>query len=357
MLGLWPFRSPENQVSWLKNQNGIRFGRYGTVVSSTYFDALDPLRPEAERSRTQGATVEIWLQPRRIWDSGSFLSFYKKRDPLLFSLHQSQLDLEVQTRDTRLPNSTLSVKGIFSILRPVFLTVTTQRHGVWVYADGHLVAAAPAFALSPADLANHLVLGNSPGQGDPWPGQLFGLAVYEHGFTPEEVLNNYAAWKRTGHPEIGLSHSARATYLFTERSGTVIHDTSGSSVNLLIPSKYQVMDKVFLEPFWTEFSMTRSYWSAVLKNVVGFIPFGFCFYPWVRTLRAKRHAALLTVLMGTATSLTIELLQYCLPTRESGTSDLITNTLGTYLGVMFYRFLAGLLSRFFILGALVPNHD
>jgi glycopeptide antibiotics resistance protein len=50
----------------------------------------------------------------------------------------------------------------------------------------------------------------------------------------------------------------------------------------------------------------------------------------------KRVTAI-TVLVGFLVSLTIETLQAYLPTRDSDLTDVMTNTLGTWLGAMLYQ--------------------
>jgi glycopeptide antibiotics resistance protein len=105
-----------------------------------------------------------------------------------------------------------------------------------------------------------------------------------------------------------------------------------------------VLDKIFLEPFWKEFNMSRSYWGAAFKNIVGFIPFGFCLFACLSAHKLRR-AALATVILGALVSLTIEVLQGYLPTRDSGTTDIFTNTLGTYLGVIAWRVAGPILAK------------
>ena len=70
-----------------------------------------------------------------------------------------------------------------------------------------------------------------------------------------------------------------------------MQDQVRSGVDLYIPKKYQVMEKIALEPFWTEFEMSLSYWEAALKNIVGFIPLGFWFYACLHCASPQKAAS------------------------------------------------------------------
>jgi hypothetical protein len=339
-LGLWPFHSPKNEVTWLGRHNGLRFGTWSTVISSTSV----PTTGEGEET---SGSVEVWLQPRRIWDKGSFLAFCAPGNLRQFSLRQSEADLELLASvsdDLQPANSQrLHADNVFRKPGQVFVTITSGMDGTAVYTNGVLATLAPQFRLSGKEFTGQLVLGDSPGQSDSWSGLLLGLAIYRRELTAAQVLRHYKTWTQGGQPDLSVDEGNTALYLFNEHAGNLVHNQAGLGVDLYIPEKYEVLDKIFLEPFWKEFNMSRSYWQSALKNIVGFIPFGFCVYPCLSAHKFRR-AALATVILGTLVSLIIEVLQAYLPTRDSGTTDLFTNTLGTYIGVVSFRIVSPILA-------------
>jgi hypothetical protein len=201
-----------------------------------------------------------------------------------------------------------------------------------------LAKSAPQFHFAPGTFTGRIILGDSPEQPDSFRGQVRGLAIYESELSGDEIPDHYKAWTERGRPDIFPDERNSGLYLFNEHKGNVAGSLTGiPSRDLQIPERYQVIDKIALQPFWEEFDFSQSYWSGNFKNLIGFIPFGFCFAAWLTTTRFATRATLLTVILGAVVSLTIEVLQISLPNRDSGTTDLITNTISTSLGVLCYR--------------------
>jgi glycopeptide antibiotics resistance protein len=117
----------------------------------------------------------------------------------------------------------------------------------------------------------------------------------------------------------------------------VVRNQVDASTDLLIPERFFVLHPQFLERPWDEYRPGWRYWKNIAINVVGFIPLGFFFYAYLSRVRQAKHPVALTIALGFAVSLTIEVLQAFLPTRDSGMTDLITNTFGTAVGVMAFR--------------------
>ncbi len=333
-LGLWPFHSPRNDVAWLKQTGGLAFGRYGTVLSRASLKM-------AHSQRHEGCSIEIWAQPDHWSSSATILALYSPETGRLFTLRQSLSDLELQAEVRNAPEAAKTHFYVDDAFGPalqqkrlVVISVTSGEQGTMVYLDGVPVKAAPRFRIPEDSFPGRLILGDSPGQPDSFRGQIRGLAIYNTELNREQVSRHYRAWTQAGQPDAAQVEGAIALYLFNEKTGSRIHNHAAGGGDLLIPDRYTVVDKVSLESFWKEFNSSGGYWRGNLKNVVGFIPLGFCFCAYFTVVRPIKRAVPVTVVLGALVSLTIEVLQTFLPTRDSGTTDLITNTFGTYVGVL-----------------------
>ncbi len=332
-LGLWPFHSPQNQVTWLRGSNGLSFGNSGTVLSPATFQM-----PSGGDESCW--TIEIWAQPRPYQNSATLLAFYAPENPYQLRLRQSLTDLRIQAEIPNGPHNTATknfyVPEVFRRARPVFITITSGEQGTKVYVAGRFAGKDSALRIPKNAFTGQILLGDSPLQPDSWAGQIRGVGIYDAELNASQAFQHYDTWTKNGRPEVSAQEHNVALYLFDEHTGRIVHNQVKSGIDLYIPERYMVVNKIFMEPLWKEFSMSRSYWSAVLKNIVGFIPLGFCFYAYASALQIKR-ATLLTVFLGGVVSVTIEILQAYLPTRDSGMTDIITNTLGTWGGVLLYQ--------------------
>ncbi|MFZ0085274.1 MAG: VanZ family protein [Candidatus Acidiferrales bacterium] len=341
VAGLTPFRRPLNAVTWLGNEDGLRFGRYGTVWSSGQFHA-------AGAPNETSCSLEIWAQPAFASASSTILTFYAPGNPMQLSVHQyhSLVILKRENHDDLRRTQIIGVADVFHPAKPVFLTVTAGPQKTSIYVDGTLARSFPLFRMG-NDCAGQLLIGTSPITDDSWPGDLRGLAIYDRDLTAEEALRHFQTWTTQGRPEISENVSPARVYLFDERSGNVAHDAARSGIDLYIPKRFSLLHQKFLEPFWQEFRPRRSYFMDILVNVAGFIPLGFVFFAYWSSVRPIKHPAIATVALGLAVSLTIEVLQSYLPTRDSGTTDLITNTFGTFIGVRLWslKIFRGLLAK------------
>jgi hypothetical protein len=336
VAGLWPFRAPENKVSWLTDANGLSFGDHGSILSSGLFDP-------ANYKDGKSCSIELWLRPERIHGSRTILAFYLPAEVVIpFSLHQWNSNL-VLRRETSRPQPAesqieIGVGEVFHLDKDVFLTITGGRQGTAVYVDGVLVNRFAQFDLSIDDFVGQLVINNSPLALNGGAGQLRGIGIYNQDLSPAQVEQHHDSWISNGQPKVSESEHPVALYLFDEGAGRVVHSQLRPGIDLYIPDRYFIVNAPFLECPWHEFRGGVNYWKDVLVNIAGFVPLGFFFCAYFSVLQVFGRPARLTVAVGATISLTIEVLQAFLPTRGSGTTDLITNTLGTALGVLLFNF-------------------
>lgn len=342
VAGLWPFHAPRNDVHWSdrgtdqgSDRGGLVFGKHGSIVTERSFE---PLASHGDSS----CSVEIWLQPERSNSSGTILAFYQPvRQVIPFALRQSLGDLVVVRNgqnhlDRR---NRVYINEVFTSAKPVLITVTSSDTVTSIYRDGVLIKKVSTFKVSSGDLTGQLVLGNAPNTNNSWSGQLNGLAIYDRELLPAEVLQHFhekaddRANKSTSNI---VDNELIADYRFNEGQGSIVHSAVRSAPSLLIPQRFFVLHQPFLERPWDEFRPDWNYWQDVAVNIFGFIPFGFFFRAYFSLSRKIRRATALTIAFGFAISLTIEVSQAFMPTRDSGMTDLINNTLGTALGALLF---------------------
>jgi VanZ like family/Concanavalin A-like lectin/glucanases superfamily len=354
VAGLWPFHAPRNEVVWLRNATGIRFGERGSVVSEGEFKNV-------ASSADDSCSIEIWLQPDRVRTSGTILGFFRSEDRSTpFTLRQSLGDLTLESETLRpllgASRNKIYLDDVLSEPKLVMVTLTSNQAGISVYLDGTLRMSLAKFRFSSHDLTGRLVLGNSPITTHEWSGQIRGLAIYNRTLAAGEVSQHNVSWAKGDINDLAAGGQALAVYAFNEQAGNLIHNRVDSSTDLLIPDRFFVLHAPLLERPWREFSNDWGYWQDVIVNVGGFIPFGLLFYAYFLLDRRSQYPAAIAILIGFLTSLTIEVSQAFLPTRDSGMTDLITNTLGTAIGVGIFRidFVQRLLKMF---GLLNQKHD
>jgi VanZ family protein len=313
--------------------NGIRLGGQGVVVSSSAFAFPAP-------AGEVSCSVEIWAEAGFMNSTGTLFGVYSPENLVSFSIRQYRQGLDIERKffdpSGRAGRMHMVIEA-FHPGWPSFIAVTASAQGSAGYVDGVLLERSARLGLFCRDLTGWLALGNSPRGHNNWPGTLRGLAIFNRELSVLEVQKHFHSWTETGRPELSGSEETAALYLFDERAGRVIHNRAGSAPDLTIPDHYLILRPEFLEAPWKEFKPTWGYLGDLLINIAGFIPFGFAFCAYFFSVRRLRRAAWLTILLGFMVSLTIETLQAYLPNRSSGMTDLITNTLGTAIGVMAFR--------------------
>lgn len=330
----WPFRlNPGNRVTWLGNEHGLRFSGAGIVLSLKKLELPDSGTPA-------GISLEIWLKPSQDKYSTALLAVSSGANPEQFRLRQAGdalLVLEEPFASSRHSATTaMSVSHAFQAHQQSFIAISAGAQGTAVYVNGVPTKKSSTFRVTDKDFSGQLIVGSSPDAYDTWRGEFLGMALFGRELTQAQVSEHYQAWLH-GRPEVLKNDQPAALYVFDEGTGDIVHNQMTAGSDLVIPQSFRIPFKPFLKSPWREFYFNRAYLRDVLINVSGFVPFGFFVCMYLSWRRASRKAVLATIVLGAVFSLTIEVLQWYIPMRDSGTTDILTNTLGTALGAMLYR--------------------
>jgi VanZ family protein len=332
---LWPFNFfPQNRISWLAEANGIRFGGPGLVVSKA------PLRPEGVEPR-KDCSLELFLRPASIEGSFTILGFYVPNNHSQFLVRQWTDGLlvthDIVNVQNKMKRTKFDVNHAFQQGKLVLLTITSGPSGTMVYLNARQTQTFSRFTISQSELSGQIVMGTSPVEYQPWSGDISGLAIYSKELTPAEVLGHYRNWtdeRGLGPPDLD---GAIAHYTFTEGVGRDIHNAVVSGPDLEMPKWFAVPRKALLQSPVKEFEANWDYVNDIVRNIAGFVPLGFILCAYWGLTRTRWQAILYTILAGGVLSFLIEVLQFYIPQRNSGMTDIITNTLGAALGAVLAR--------------------
>jgi VanZ family protein len=338
---LWPFNPvPRNEATWLSGANGIRFGENSLVFS----EAPLSISVRASADSTRSLTLELLLRPANTELSGNILAIYSPDNPekLLVREWTDGLLVTHSTADARgkLKTRKFDVDHAFVSGKLLLLTITSGPNGTVVYRDGAHAQRFPRFLISPEQLSGQMVLGNSPVTYEEWHGEVCGLAVYPRELTLAEVSLHYADWTAASTRPTSAARDpgdAFALYTFNERSGQRVHSSAVFGPNLAIPTAFSVPHKPMLASPIQEFEPDRNYVRDIIANVAGFVPLGMILCAFFRLAHPRVRSIFYATLAGGILSFAVEFAQYYVPRRNSGTTDIITNTLGAFLGAALTR--------------------
>jgi hypothetical protein len=327
---LWPFDPfSRNRVTWLQGSRGLKFENAGLVISN------EPLE-QAETQAMDSYSLELLVRPAS-WKSGTILGFYNSSRPKQLMVVQYGEVLLV-THDAAIPSditrtSKFDVDHAFRPGKLVLVTISSGPNGAAVYLDGKPADSFPLFKISRSELSGDIVLGTSPITYEPWAGELRGLAIYSKELTILEALRHYRQWTDpSGPPDLD---AAIARFPFAEAAGREVRDEVRSGPYLEIPATFSVPHKDLLRSPAKEFKANWKYVKDVLMNIAGFVPLGLILCAYLVWTRSPWRAILTSTIACGILSFVIELLQYYIPGRFSGITDIVTNTLGAALGAMF----------------------
>jgi len=177
-----------------------------------------------------------------------------------------------------------------------------------------------------------LVVGSEGNGSFPWKGNIYSIRIYERALLPGEIEGLVSPENPKRDSDIPL-----VDYSFVA-GGSVIRDHGkGQPADLVIPRRFTPYKRAFLESPHGSLKEIRSDIWDIVTNLFGFIPLGFLLAGYLnRPCWSMKCVILLSVIFGFLLSLTMEVLQAFLPTRDSSMSDLIANTVGTGIGFIAF---------------------
>jgi hypothetical protein len=226
------------------------------------------------------------------------------------------------------------------IAEPTHVVITLGSTGAALYLNGVLAHRNPNFPFNKTgvDPPSRLVLGNSPVGSNPWQGTLMGFALTQDELSPATVQAHFKNWRETGVLTGPDPDSSILYYRFNDPLPDAGKDESGNSIDLQFPAHQSFVRKSLFESPGSDFRWDHSLLQDVLTNFLGFMPVGFVMAGALTQVRNQNlgRKVVLALIAGGLLSLSIEVGQAWIPTRDSNWLDWILNTIGAAGGALCF---------------------
>lgn len=323
-----------NGVDWGPESRGVHFDR-GIAYTT----------PDLDRARLDGdGAVWTWqvalrAEPREAAGFGVVAGLYSGADSGQLQIAQWRRTLVVMAGDDyphRLRGQRLSYE-LGDDDDVLVLSIVRDAGGATLYVGGQAASRNPRVDWPPlgAPAPARLVLGSTVTGSYPWRGTLLGTAVYDQALTAKQVRGGFRGWESTSDTRLPRPLLA---YDLGELPDRRAASTGRLATELVFPPAFVAPELRALSWPGQWWPLRRALLLDMTVNLLGFVPFGFC-AAWLAGAfpgRGARLAPAVAVAAGVLLSLSIELIQVWLPTRDSSLLDLVMNGIGTGVGAAVF---------------------
>lgn len=333
--GLYPFDFfPLNRVQWLSNEAGLYFDHDGIA----YTDRAESI------SLKQEISVELLLKERRgsrNWGPKEIFSFYD--GPISPTLLVGQWDGRIfiysrfEKNEGQKYYRLFRTKNHLSHGKAQLVTVTLDEYEKAIYINGQLKNRKNVELKDgiQVEFSGSLLIGNSHSGKYGWNGEIKGLAIYNRILLPREIVSHSKEVLQKGMSVLADTPGCVALYPFDEGKGNTANSIANKHRPFSIPVNLNSPGLPLLSLRNKDMRIYIFYKTDFLKNILFFVPFGFL----LSTIILKKHAMgyfatfFIVTLAGGFLSYGIENLQLLLHSRYPGLADILSNILGSGLGM------------------------
>jgi hypothetical protein len=325
---------PANNVKWLPSGQGLFFDRFGIAYTNDFFPS------SSEAGGHGGLTIEIAFRSADVSRSSFhyLLCVYAgddRRQLLIGQWSHWLIIMNGNDYDGKQGTGKVYVNlgQVASSLN--LLTVISGEKGTDVYLNGARVKNNQRLRLfypNRPDCKTRLILGNSIRGRSPWHGTISDLALYDVALSDSEMTAHWRQWAVGKGIAVAGTPVPKIRYQFDRPAKGRVKNLASDAYPLNVPSDMTILRKEFL--VWPEVSELLALGRDMAINLLGFMPLGFMLCVVFSRCRGfvRRHNWWVTVGLAFAFSLSLEIAQAWIPSRDSSLLDLILNTVGAGLG-------------------------